>query len=64
MIILLTMFTLMIICTVSVIAAGMLSSRISEQEHQVEVYEIAEKVSLDTEPVRFKEDIGQSKYRA
>jgi len=44
----------MLICSASVIAAGMLSSRISKRERWVEIYEIAESVSPEAEPYPFK----------
>ncbi len=47
MIILLTIFTLMLISTAFVIAAGMLSSRISEQESWLESVKITETVSVE-----------------
>jgi hypothetical protein len=54
MVILLLILSLMLISTVLVIAAGMLSSRLSRDERWVEAYEETKIVSPDAEPASTK----------
>ncbi|MDX1413129.1 MAG: hypothetical protein R3293_03005 [Candidatus Promineifilaceae bacterium] len=54
MIILLAVVILMFICAASVIAAGMLSSRLSRREQWVEVYNIREPLAPEGEPLAYK----------
>jgi len=50
MILVLLVLTLMVISTVLVVAAGMMSSRLSRQEGQFETFDIIESVETDFSP--------------
>ena len=54
MVILIAIFTLMLISAALVIAAGILSSRLSEKENWVEIHEESETISPETEPYSVK----------
>lgn len=50
MILVLVVLALMVISTVLVVAAGMLSSRLSRQEGQVETYNVTDAVETNLSP--------------
>jgi hypothetical protein len=50
MIVILLLLALMVISTVLVVTAGMLSSRLSRQEHRIETFDEAESTASDMAP--------------
>ena len=54
MILVLVVLALMVISTVLVVAAGMLSSRLSRQEGQVETYNVTDAVETNLSPQSIK----------